>query len=161
MVKPFHKYEGVNAVISGYTGGESKNPTYQEVCSGQSGHIEAIEVQFDSNKISYQKLLDVYWQAIDPTDLGGQFHDRGSQYQPAIFYHSEAQREAAEQSKKDLEASGVFQNQIVVPVLPAKEFFAAEDDHQDYYLKNPEHYENYYDGSGRKAFIEDAWKGKA
>lgn len=156
MVKPFHKYDGVLEVISGYTGGNSANPSYQEVCAGNSGHLEAVEVIYDPKTISYEDLLQVFWQAIDPTDSGGQFNDRGPQYQPAIFYTSEEQAALAKKSKQQLEASGRF-HQIAVDIRPAVAFYPAEEEHQDYYKKNPGHYELYYAGSGRKSFIESAW----
>ncbi len=112
MVKPFHKYEGVERVISGYTGGHVDNPTYQQVCSETTGHLEAIEVTFDPDVISYEELLRIYWRQIDPTDGGGQFNDRGESYRPAIFYHSEEQRVAAERSKQEIEDSGRFDRPI-------------------------------------------------
>lgn len=160
MVKPFHKYEGVERVVSGYTGGHVDNPTYQQVCSETTGHLEAIEVTFDPNVISYEELLTIYWRQIDPTDGGGQFNDRGESYRPAIFYHSEAQRDAAERSKQDVEQSGRFDTAIAVEIRPAKTFWEAEDYHQDYYKKNPFRYEMYRVGSGRAKFIKEAWSDK-
>lgn len=160
MVKPFHKYEGVERVVSGYTGGHVDNPTYQQVCSETTGHLEAIEVTFDPNVISYEELLTIYWRQIDPTDGGGQFNDRGESYRPAIFYHSEAQRDAAERSKQEVEQSGRFDTAIAVEIRPAKTFWEAEDYHQDYYKKNPFRYEMYRVGSGRAKFIKEAWSDK-
>lgn len=160
MVKPFHKYEGVERVISGYTGGHVDNPTYQQVCSETTGHLEAVEITFDPDIISYEELLRIYWRQIDPTDGGGQFNDRGESYRPAIFYHSEEQREAAERSKQELEASGRFDRSIEVEIRPAKTFWEAEDYHQDYYKKNPFRYEMYRVGSGRGKFIKEAWSDK-
>lgn len=160
MVKPFHKYEGVERVISGYTGGHVDNPTYQQVCSETTGHLEAIEVTFDPEVISYEELLRIYWRQIDPTDGGGQFNDRGESYRPAIFYHSEEQRMAAERSKQEIEDSGRFDRPIEVEIRPAKTFWEAEDYHQDYYKKNPFRYEMYRVGSGRAKFVKEAWSDK-
>ncbi|WP_214837589.1 peptide-methionine (S)-S-oxide reductase MsrA [Exiguobacterium sp. s36] len=160
MVKPFHKYEGVERVISGYTGGHVENPTYQQVCSETTGHLEAIEVTFDPEVISYEELLRIYWRQIDPTDGGGQFNDRGESYRPAIFYHSEEQRAAAERSKQEIEDSGRFDRSIEVEIRPAKTFWEAEDYHQDYYKKNPFRYEMYRVGSGRAKFVKEAWSDK-
>ncbi len=157
MVKPFHKYEGVERVISGYTGGHVDNPTYQQVCSQTTGHLEAVEITFDPEVISYEELLRIYWRQIDPTDGGGQFNDRGESYRPAIFYHSEEQRAAAERSKQEVEDSGRFDRSIEVDIRPAKTFWEAEDYHQDYYKKNPFRYEMYRVGSGRAKFIKEAW----
>ncbi|TCI29983.1 peptide-methionine (S)-S-oxide reductase [Exiguobacterium sp. SL-10] len=160
MVKPFHKYEGVERVISGYTGGHVDNPTYKQVCSETTGHLEAIEVTFDPDVISYEELLRIYWRQIDPTDGGGQFNDRGESYRPAIFYHSEEQRAAAERSKQEIEDSGRFDRSIEVEIRPAKTFWEAEDYHQDYYKKNPFRYEMYRVGSGRAKFVKEAWSDK-
>ncbi|MFY9857198.1 MAG: peptide-methionine (S)-S-oxide reductase MsrA, partial [Exiguobacterium chiriqhucha] len=160
MVKPFHKYEGVERVISGYTGGHVDNPTYQQVCSETTGHLEAIEVTFYPEVISYEELLRIYWRQIDPTDGGGQFNDRGESYRPAIFYHSEEQRAAAERSKQEIEDSGRFDRSIEVEIRPAKTFWEAEDYHQDYYKKNPFRYEMYRVGSGRAKFVKEAWSDK-
>ncbi|WP_214759212.1 peptide-methionine (S)-S-oxide reductase MsrA [Exiguobacterium sp. s146] len=160
MVKPFHKYEGVERVISGYTGGHVDNPTYQQVCSETTGHLEAIEVTFDPDVISYEELLRIYWRQIDPTDGGGQFNDRGESYRPAIFYHSEEQRVAAERSKQEIEDSGRFDRPIEVEIRAAKTFWEAEDYHQDYYKKNPFRYEMYRVGSGRAKFVKEAWSDK-
>ena len=160
MVKPFHKYEGVERVISGYTGGHVDNPTYQQVCSETTGHLEAIEITFDPEVISYEELLRIYWRQIDPTDGGGQFNDRGESYRPAIFYHSEEQRVAAERSKQEIEDSGRFDRPIEVEIRPAKTFWEAEDYHQDYYKKNPFRYEMYRVGSGRAKFVKEAWSDK-
>ncbi|WP_214703092.1 MULTISPECIES: peptide-methionine (S)-S-oxide reductase MsrA [unclassified Exiguobacterium] len=157
MVKPFHKYEGVERVISGYTGGHVDNPTYQQVCSETTGHLEAIEITFDPEIISYEELLRIYWRQIDPTDGGGQFNDRGESYRPAIFYHSEEQQDAAVRSKQEVEDSGRFDRPIEVDIRPAKTFWEAEDYHQDYYKKNPFRYEMYRVGSGRAKFIKEAW----
>jgi len=154
---PFDKLEGVISAVSGYTGGEEENPTYQEVSSGSTGHLEAVQVTYDPRKISYQQLLDVYWRQFDPTDEGGSFHDRGRQYTSAIFYHSDEQKELADSSRAALDESGRFDKAIVTPVLPAKPFYPAEEYHQDYYKKNPQHYSRYRAGSGRDRFIEKIW----
>ncbi|WP_062352516.1 peptide-methionine (S)-S-oxide reductase MsrA [Bacillus kwashiorkori] len=157
MVKPFDKYEGVKKVISGYTGGTKCNPTYEEVCSETTGHREAVQISFDPTIISYEKLLQIFWQVIDPTDPGGQFFDRGLSYQTAIFYHNEQQKQQAEISKQKLEKSRKFTKPIVTAILRAKEFYPAEEYHQDYYKKNPLHYESYFVGSGRAKFIKTNW----
>ncbi len=160
MVKPFDQYPGVMKVTSGYTGGHVKNPTYEQVVSGTTGHREAVQIQFDSTKISYEHLLSIYWQQIDPTDPGGQFYDRGESYKTAIYYHNEEQRRLAEQSKEELEKSNRFNKPIVTEILPAGPFYPAEEEHQDYYKKNPLHYQSYFLGSGRRDFIKNYWGDK-
>ena len=157
MVKPFDSLPGIESIVSGYTGGDLENPTYEQVCTNKTGHKEAVEIEFQPEIYPYEKLLEVFWSQIDPTDSGGQFFDRGSSYAPAIFYHSEEQREAAEKSKKDLDESGKFDKPVVTPILEAKPFYLAETYHQDYYKKNPAHYERYSVGSGRAAFIQKNW----
>lgn len=158
MVKPFDQYDGIISVISGYTGGHTENPTYKEVCSETTGHYEAVQITFDPAIYSYQRLVEIFWQQIDPTDPGGQFYDRGSSYRTAIFYHSEEQRKIAEQSKDQLAVSGRFTKPIATEILPAKPFYPAEEYHQDYYKKNPLHYNRYRIGSGREAFIQSHWR---
>ena len=153
----FSKIPGVKQVISGYIGGHTQNPTYEEVSQGSTGHIEAIEITYDPQELSYEKLLDVYWKDIDPTDAGGQFADRGSQYKPAVFYHSEEQKRAAENSKTKLDKLGVFTKPVQVAILPATQFYPAEDYHQEYYKKNPVHYNLYRAGSGRENFLKKTW----
>lgn len=160
MVKPFEEQPGIIKVVSGYTGGHKENPTYEEVCSNMTGHYEAVQITFQPDIFPYEKLLKIFWQQIDPTDPGGQFHDRGQSYQTAIFYHNEEQKLLAEESKKELEESGRFNKPIVTKILPAKPFYLAEDYHQHYYKKNPLHYELYRQGSGRAAFIEKYWGDK-
>ena len=160
MVKPFDKYEGVISVISGYTGGHTVNPTYQQVCQGHTGHTEAVQITFDPTLISYKKLLDIFWQQIDPTDSQGQFADRGESYRPAIFYHNKFQQQQAIASKQALEESKRFTQPINVVIEPATTFYPAEDYHQDYYKKQPEHYNRYYRLSGRANFIADNWQDK-
>lgn len=157
MVKPFDQYAGVKKVVVGYTGGHTKNPTYEEVCGGNTNHIEAIQITYDENIIDYNTLLNIFWKQIDPTDEGGQFNDRGRSYETAIFYHDENQRELAEKSKKDLEESGIFNKKIATKILKAEDFYEAEEYHQDYYKKNPNHYYRYFIGSGRYTFNKISW----
>lgn len=157
MVKPFEDQPGIERVISGYTGGHTVNPSYQEVCTHATGHVEAVQITFDPDIFPYTQLLDIFWQQIDPTDEGGQFHDRGSSYGTAIFYHTEEQRLLAEASKAALQQSGRFGRPIVTPILPAASFFPAEDYHQDYHHKQPFRYGLYRKGSGRDAFIQRHW----
>lgn len=157
MVTPFDQLPGIKKVVSGYTGGHKPNPTYQEVCSETTGHAEAVQITFDPAVFPYEKLLDTFWQQIDPTDAGGQFHDRGASYRTAIFYHNEEQRKKAEASKEALEQSGRFSRPIATEIVPASEFYEAEEYHQDYYTKNPLRYKMYRKGSGRDAFIEQHW----
>lgn len=157
MVKPFDETPGIEAVVSGYTGGHVENPTYEQVCSETTGHVEAVQITFNDEMYSYEQLLEIFWTLIDPTDAGGQFFDRGESYTTAIFYHNEEQRILAEQSKADLAASGKFDQPIAVKILPAGTFYPAESYHQHYYKKNPMHYERYSVGSGRKAFQEKHW----
>jgi methionine-S-sulfoxide reductase len=160
MQPPFRKLEGVIEVVSGYAGGTKENPTYEEVSSGRTGHLESVQVTYDPDKVSYEALLEVFWRQIDPTDSGGQFADRGSQYQTAIFYHDDEQKRLAEDSKKRLEDSGKFTKPIKTEIRPFTDFFPAEEYHQDYDRKNPERYHQYKVLSGRQPFIEKTW-GKA
>lgn len=154
----FEKAEGVLQVISGYTGGEEKNPTYEDVSYGRTGHYEAVQVTYDPAIIPYERLLTIFWRHIDPTDDGGQFADRGRQYRTAIFYHDEQQRRQAMKSKSELQASGRFKNPVVTEILPLTTFYPAEDYHQGYHLKNPLRYGMYRTGSGRDRFIRDFWQ---
>jgi methionine-S-sulfoxide reductase len=149
--------EGVKEVLSGYTGGDTPNPTYEAVSGGGTGHCEAVQVRFDPAKVSYEKILQVYWENIDPTDAGGQFVDRGSQYRTAVFVHSEAQRKAAVESKKKMEASKRFAGPIATEIRKASAFFPAEAYHQDFYKKKPDHYQRYKKGSGRETFKKKTW----
>jgi len=158
MVSPFDEQPGIREVVSGYTGGHAENPTYEQVCSDATGHYEAVQIIFDPAIFSYERLLEIFWQQIDPTDAGGQFTDRGLSYRTAIFYHSEDQRRAAEESKAKLAASGRFQKPIVTEILPAADFYRAEEKHQEYYKKMPFHYNHYREGSGRVRFIRENWK---
>lgn len=160
MVSPFEEMPGIIKVVSGYTGGHKENPTYQEVCSETTGHYEAVQITYESTLFPYEKLLQLYWSQIDPTDPGGQFHDRGSSYRTAIFYHNEEQEEKAQLSKDELEKSGRFAKTIVTQILPASVFYAAEEYHQGYHKKNPLHYKGYRKGSGREDFIEENWQQK-
>jgi len=153
----FEKVDGVIETVSGYTGGEEKDPSYNEVGSGKTGHLESVEVTYDPEKITYKELLDAYWRMFDPTDAGGSFVDRGHQYTSAIFYHNEEQKMLAEESRKKLEESGIFSKPIVTPIRPAETFYPAEEYHQDYYKKNPQNYDRYRSGSGRDQFIEKVW----
>src|SRR5690625_3140239 len=158
MVKPFDEWDGVIEVISGYTGGHTKNPTYEQVKAGKTGHYEAVQITFDPAVISYETIVQVFWQQIDPTDAGGQFHDRGDSYRTAIFYHSDEQKQIAEQTKKELEKSGRFSGPIVTKILPADRFYIAEDYYQDYYKMNEKHYNEDREKSGRDKFIQSVWK---
>ncbi|WP_198146700.1 peptide-methionine (S)-S-oxide reductase MsrA [Alicyclobacillus hesperidum] len=157
MVKPFDTWPGVVRVISGYTGGDVPHPTYEQVCTGTTGHTEAVQIWYDPAVMSYEQLLDIFWRQIDPTDPGGQFYDRGSSYRTAIFYHTEAQRQAAEASKVRLANSGRFRQPIVTEILPAGPFYEAEEYHQNFYQKQPEHYRRYRQASGRDRFIAEHW----
>lgn len=161
MVQPFAQVNGVREVIAGYTGGHTENPTYQEVCSGTTGHYEAVRVEYDPEVVSYDTLLDVFWRQIDPTDPHGQFADKGPQYRTAIFYENEEQKRLAEESKRRLEESGKFKNPIATAILPACTFYAAEHYHQNYYLKNPVHYRMYKAGSGRERYLKETWGNEA
>ncbi|PAV28022.1 peptide-methionine (S)-S-oxide reductase [Virgibacillus profundi] len=158
MVKPFDQWDGVYNVISGYTGGHLKNPTYEAVKSDTSGHYEAVEITYDPDIITYEEILKIYWQQIDPTDDGGQFHDRGDSYRTAIFYHDHEQKDAAETSRQTLDQSGKFSKSIVTKILPAATFYPAEDYHQDFYKKSEQEYEEDRAKSGRDEFIEEKWK---
>ena len=158
MVKPFDEWDGIHKVTSGYMGGTLKNPTYEQVKTGTTGHLEVVEIEFDPSIFPYDKLLEIFWLQIDPTDDGGQFHDRGEQYKTAIFYYTEEQRQIAEQSKQKLADSKKFSKPIVTEILKVSEFYAAEDYHQDYYKKETEHYNEDRKLSGRDEFIQHHWK---
>jgi len=157
MVAPFAGHPGVIKVVSGYTGGRTENPTYEAVCRGDTGHCEAVQITYDPAIVSYETLLELFWRQIDPTDPGGQFIDRGLSYRTAIFYHNARQKALAEASLRALEASGRFAAPLATQILPASPFWPAEEYHQDYYRKNPAHYEVYRKGSGRDAFIRKHW----
>jgi peptide-methionine (S)-S-oxide reductase len=157
MEPPFDKTDGVLSTTSGYTGGTKQNPTYEEVSAGGTGHAESIEVVYDPSRVSYDKLLDVYWHNVDPLTPNAQFCDHGNQYRTAIFYHDDEQKRIAEKSKKDLEASGRFKQPIVTEIVPAGQFWPAEDYHQDYYEKNPVRYHYYRYRCGRDQRLEELW----
>ena len=157
MVKPFKEWDGIHDVVSGYMGGHVDNPTYEDVKKGNSGHLEVVEITYDPAVFSYDKLLDVFWQQIDPTDADGQFQDRGHSYSTAIFHYTDEQRVIAEASKERLGASGTFTKPIVTPIRPAETFYCAEEYHQDYYEKEQEHYEEDRARSGRDEFIDSHW----
>ena len=157
MVKPFDEYPGVIKIEVGYTGGNVANPSYEEVCTHTTGHQEAVQITYDEDILPYRDLVEIFFRSIDPTDSDGQFHDRGKSYHTAIFYHDQAQKDIAQKYKKDLETAGIFENNIVVPIVPVMPFYKAEDYHQDYYKKNPLYYERYYKGSGRKDFLNTHW----
>ncbi|MFH0785780.1 MAG: peptide-methionine (R)-S-oxide reductase MsrB [Pseudomonadota bacterium] len=158
MEKPFEALDGVISAISGYAGGTTKNPTYEDY--GAGGHIEVVQIIYDPQKISYAQLLDTFWHQIDPTDAGGQFVDRGHSYISGIFYYDDRQKKLAEESKQRLQDSGIFSNPVVTVIEPAPEFWPAEEYHQDYYRKNSLRYYLYRGGSGRDDYLEKHWKGK-
>jgi len=153
----FEKVAGVIEVISGYTGGQVENPTYEQVSAGSTGHVEAVQIVYDPKRISYKELLDYFWRHVDPTDPGGQFVDRGSQYRSAIFYHDEEQKRLAEESKQGLEKSGRFEKPIATEIIAFSRFYKAEDYHQDYYKENPVRYNTYRFTSGRDQFLKKEW----
>ncbi len=153
----FDGVPGVVKTISGYTGGLLKDPSYKQVVAGGTGHIEAVQIHFDPKKVSYEKLLDVFWHSVDPTDDGGQFCDRGLSYSTAIFANSPEQKKAAEASRKMLMEAGKLDKPVVTPIREARPFYAAEDYHQDYYKKNPLQYRFYRYGCGRDARIQALW----
>ncbi|EST12301.1 peptide-methionine (S)-S-oxide reductase MsrA [Sporolactobacillus laevolacticus] len=157
MVKPFDTLPGIKEVVSGYIGGTVENPSYEQVKTGTTGHMEAIQVTFDPELFPYEKLLELYWTQVDPTDDEGQFFDRGSNYRTAIFYHDETQKNLAEKSKTELAASGRFTKPIVTRILPAAPFYPAEEEHQKFYKKHPDRYAEERVESGRDAFITEKW----
>lgn len=158
MEAPFEALDGVVEVISGYSGGSVTSPTYKQVTSGLTGHLEVVQVSYDPQKVSYETLLKVFWQNIDPTDGGGQFADRGSQYMTAIFFHTSKQSKLARESKSKLDASGKFKNRVATEIIKFQQFWPAEDYHQDYYRKNAKYYNRYKVGSGRDGYIKKTWK---
>lgn len=157
MEAPFEKLPGVISVISGYTGGALENPAYAEVSSGGTGHAEAVEITFDPDKISYEKLLEVFWMNIDPTAVDRQFVDAGHQYRAAVFYLDAEQKRLAEESREKLQQSGRFKKPIVTEITPAAQFYPAEEYHQGYYKKNPLRYQSYRNASGRDQILESIW----
>jgi len=156
----FDELEGVKRTTVGYTGGHLEDPTYQDIGTGQTGHYEAIEVAYDPDVISYQKLLDQFFRNIDPTDPDGQFADRGPQYRTAVFYHDDAQQQEAKAFIKQLDDSGKFDQPVVTKVIEAAKFYPAEDYHQEYYKKSSTHYNMYKVGSGRAGYIKETWGDK-
>jgi peptide methionine sulfoxide reductase msrA/msrB len=158
MEPPFEQLDGVIEVTSGYSGGETENPTYEQVTTGKTGHLETVQIVYDPAQIRYEELLEVFWRNIDPTDEHGQFVDRGSQYGTAVFYHDEKQKELAEESKEKLSRSGKFDRPIVTEIRPYTNFYPAEDYHQNYYKTNSGRYSFYKKASGREKFLEKKWK---
>ncbi len=154
MEQPYDFIKGVKRTTSGYTGGATRNPTYEEVCSGKTGHAEAVEIEYDPTQVTYDQLLDVFWHNIDPTVTNRQFVDRGTPYRPEIFYHGEEQKKLAEASKKDVEK--IF-GTVEVKITPAGTFYPAEEYHQDFYMTNPDHYNAYKNGSGRERRLKELW----
>jgi len=157
MEPPFDKVDGVVSTTSGYTGGRTANPTYEDVSSGGTGHAEVVQVVYDPSRVSYAQLLAIFWRNIDPLTRNQQFCDIGSQYRTAIFYHDDEQRMLAQRSKADLEARESFKGKIVTEIAPAGTFYPAEDYHQDFYLKNPVRYKVYRNGCGRDARLKELW----
>ncbi len=158
MEPPYDELDGVISTISGYSGGHVEDPTYQEVVSGNTGHLEVVQITYDPSVVSYEELLDVFWVNIDPVDGGGQFCDRGQQYTSAIFYHNEEQRRLAEESREEIAESNDFgMRRIQTDIRPLEEFYRAEEYHQDYYRKNPLRYNLYRTGCGRDQRLEELW----
>jgi peptide methionine sulfoxide reductase msrA/msrB len=160
MEPPFEQLEGVISVVSGYAGGTRENPAYEEVASGKTKHVEAVQITYDPERISYEKLLDVFWRQIDPTDAGGSFVDRGPQYRSVIFFHSDQQKDLAEASRARIDASGRFSDPVSTEIRPYTTFYPAEAYHQDYHRKRPLRYKIYRYRSGRDAFIEENWENR-
>jgi len=157
MEAVFEQQPGVIEAISGYTGGDVPNPTYEQVSGGQTGHYEAVVVRYDPTQTSYERLLEVFWKHIDPTDPGGQFYDRGPQYRTAIFYIDEEQKVLAEESKARIAAAGIFDKPLATQILPAGAFYVAEAYHQDYYRTHPAQYQAYHLSTGKDDFFADIW----
>ena len=157
MQPPYDKLEGVVSTTVGYTGGTKPNPTYEEVCTGKTGHAEAVEIVYDRSKVSYAQLLDLFWKSIDPTTLNQQFADKGTQYRTAVFYHNGEQKKLAAASKEAFEKSGKFTGAIVTEIVPAAVFYPAEEHHQGYYKKCPLPYQMYKIGSGREGYLKKMW----
>lgn len=157
MVKPFVEWDGIESVISGYMGGTRETAHYEQVKTGTTGHKEVVQITYDSTKFSYEQLLELYWQQVDPTDDEGQFQDRGDNYRAVIFYHNDTQKQLAEASKQALIDSGRFAR-VVTPIERATDFFAAEDYHQDFYKKSPQAYHEDRAKSGRDEFLDQHWE---
>ncbi|SMP14267.1 peptide-methionine (S)-S-oxide reductase [Desulfurobacterium pacificum] len=160
LEEAFYKLKGVIKVVPGYAGGDAENPIYEEVCTGKTGHVEAVQVTYDPEKVSYKELLITFWCSIDPTDTGGQFTDRGNQYKTVIFYHNEEQKRLAEKSKKILENSNLFSEPIATEIKPFKNFYPAEDYHHRFFKKDPFRYHHYKVNSGRAKYCEIVWEKK-
>ena len=161
MEHPFDSLDGVVSVTSGYTGGTKKNPTYQEVSAGGTGHAESVQIVYDPARIGYRKLLEVFWHNIDPTTPNRQFCDAGNQYRSAVFYHDGEQKKLAEESKRELERTKTFQGSVATEISPASEFYPAEEYHQQYYKKNPVRYKFYRYNCGRDQRLKELWGTKA
>ncbi len=157
MEPPFDKIDGVISTTSGFAGGTVPNPSYKQVSAGGTGHAEVVQIVYDPAKVSYEALLEVFWRNIDPLDAGGQFCDRGPEYRTAIFYRDAEQKRLAEESKRKLEMSGRFDRPIVTEITPLFAFYPAEEYHQDFYKKNPEHYQRYRTSCGRDARLAELW----
>lgn len=157
MEPPFDAIPGVVSTTSGYAGGKVKDPTYEQVSAGGTGHLESIQVAYDPTRVAYDRLLETFWHNVDPLDGGGQFCDRGNQYRTAIFFANEEQERAAIESKRRLQASGALKGAIVTPIVPLEAFYPAEDYHQDFYRKNPARYKMYRFGCGRDRRLEALW----
>ena len=157
MEPPFDKLDGVVSTTSGYSGGRTQDPSYSEVSSGLTGHIEVIQIAYNPDKVSFEELLAVYWVNIDPTNQNGQFCDRGNQYRSALFYHDEDQKRLIEESRRDLDETKPFKQAIVTEIIPFEQFYSAEDYHQDYYQKNPLRYKYYYYACGREKRLKELW----
>ena len=161
MEQPYETLDGVQEVVSGYSGGNEVDPSYKDVAYGRTGHREAVQIFYDPKLISFREIIDHYWKQVNPTDSGGQFADRGFHYSQAIYYNSQEEKNIIKSSNKSLEESKRFSSPIVVDILPLKNFYPAEEYHQDYYQKNPQHYNRYKKGSGREAFLESTWSNRS
>ena len=157
MEPPFDKLPGVISTTSGYMGGKTKNPTYESVSTGSTGHAEVVQIEYDPAKLTYSTLLEVFWRNIDPTQRDGQFCDHGTQYRSAIFYHNDEQKKLAEASKAAIQKTKPFKGDIVTEIASAPEFYRAEEYHQDFYKKNPTRYKVYSTGCGREARLQSLW----
>ena len=157
MEEAFDAIPGVIATVSGYMGGKTGNPSYEQVSTGRTGHAEVIQIEYDPSRVSYEKLLEAFWRNIDPTQRNGQFCDHGSQYRSGIFYHNDEQKRLAESSRAALVANKPFKGEVVTEIVPAAQFYPAEDYHQDYYTKNPVRYKFYNTGCGRAARLKELW----
>lgn len=157
MEEAFDPVPGVISTVSGYMGGHTKNPTYEQISTGRTGHAEVVQIEYDPQKVTYEKLLEVFWRNIDPTQRDAQFCDHGSQYRSGVFFHDEEQRRLADASRAAVAKNKRFKGEIVTEITKAGEFYAAEDYHQDYYKKNPVRYKYYKTGCGRAARLKELW----